>query len=684
MRFTVRAGGIVEGRVTTIGEATGEIVEHEEVVEVEIVRPAAASVEGTVVAGDGETPIPRARVELRSEDGLMVFRSTLADDSGFFQFENAFQAGEAVLLRAIFPADTSKFGEEPVTASDPGELVMVAVQIPVSVVKGRVLESDETTPVAAALVELLEDDFGRVTTTANDFGEFVFLDAPSGGFELFAEDGFGLAAFVRTELPAGEPLLVQDVILPQFGTIEGTVTDTLGIPLANNVVVLRNANLRASRQITPDPSGFFRFERVALGSFSLTYEEPTGVFVEMGEDRDQIFSPGNVTSRLETLGEIATADIMVPDGGTIFGQVLDSGGLPNTTSVTELEGRRLETRFGIFGIEIFSSSIDGTYRQIGIPAGEITVNTLDGDAAGAATATVVAGAENEINVTLGTATALPVTLDPSPGLSFGFDRILVDGSIRGDGGDGSFDLSKPRSTTSDSPFSTPPPRSYSAPKWCSVPSGPAGLDYTRKVLVADDSRFVRHLDDPGEPASLRCRGHDQCERRGNLRRLHLFRRQPVGPDGSVFRQRAVWRCWRGGHLRRHRSRSHPRCRPSEGRLRARVATSRGSGGRLRHFDALCGAGRGSSLRRGSSRNPPEPDRPNRVFRSHRRGALPGGEFLDSLIMPMSIASLRRRVAVPVLASLVLAPGWGIPAMAQMDVLVSQLSQLSKLSRRRSS
>ena len=492
--FTVRAEGVAEGRFTTIGEATGEVVNDSELVEVSIVRPEPASVEGTVVAADGETPIPRARVELRSADGLTFFGSILADDFGFFRFDNAFQAGEDVLLRAIFPADASKVGEEPATASDPGELVTVTVEIPVSVVKGRVLEWDGTTPVAAASVELLEDDFGVISTTANDSGEFAVLDSPTGGFELFAEDSFGLAVFVRTELPIGEPVLVQDLILPRFGAIEGTVTDTFGIPLASDAVVLRSANLRGWRQANPDASGFFRFERVALGSFGLTYEEPTGIPIENESGEEEISAPGSVTGRLATLGEIVTADILVPDLGTLFGQVLDGGGLPNTTSLTTLEGRGLETPFGFFGFEISNSSSDGTYEQEGIPAGDITVNAVDGDAAGVATATVVAGADNEINVTLSTATALPVTIDPSPGLSVGFEEFWFDGSINGDSGEGSFELSELRVNDKRFRGLATATAELSGTQVVFGPIQTSGVDYTRKVLVADDSRFVRYLE----------------------------------------------------------------------------------------------------------------------------------------------------------------------------------------------
>ena len=492
--FTVRAEGIVEGRFMTIGESTGEIVEHDEVVQVEIVRPAAATLEVTVVAGDGVTPIPRARIELRLEDDTLL-RSVLADDVGFFRFENAFQAGENILVRAILPSDTSKVAEEIVTATDPGEILTLTLSLPVAVVTGSVLESDASTPVPGASVELFpEGAFATQSTTSDEFGEFSFLDTPSGVFELYAEDGFGLSAFVATDLPDGEFSLVQDILLPEFGEIEGHVTDAFGAPLTIEFVALTNANLRSPRFLIPDPSGFFRFERVALGSFNLTYDHQSDVFVDIGEG-EFIIVPGAATDRLEIAGDPVAADITLPDVGNLFGEVLESNGDTNVTSdFPFLEGRLLESRFGFFRIQILSN--EGVYLQDGIPAGDITVNARDGDVAGAATGTVVAGLENEVEVTLGNAEPLPMSVDPAPGISFDFEQVEPDGVLFGEiiASESNFSVSRARINGKFYPSLETAQPELSGSQLVFGPVRAGGLNYTRKVLVPEDTRVFRYLE----------------------------------------------------------------------------------------------------------------------------------------------------------------------------------------------
>ena len=357
------------------------------------------------------------------------------------------------------------------------------------------LESDASTPVPGASVELFpEGAFATQSTTSDEFGEFSFLDTPSGVFELYAEDGFGLSAFVATDLPDGEFSLVQDILLPEFGEIEGHVTDAFGAPLTTEFVALTNANLRSPRFLIPDPSGFFRFERVALGSFNLTYDHQSDVFVDIGEG-EFIIVPGAATDRLEIAGDPVAADITLPDVGNLFGEVLESNGDTNVTSdFPFLEGRLLESRFGFFRIQILSN--EGVYLQDGIPAGDITVNARDGDVAGAATGTVVAGLENEVEVTLGNAEPLPMSVDPAPGISFDFEQVEPDGVLFGEiiASESNFSVSRARINGKFYPSLETAQPELSGSQLVFGPVRAGGLNYTRKVLVPEDTRVFRYLE----------------------------------------------------------------------------------------------------------------------------------------------------------------------------------------------
>ena len=123
--FTVRAelGG------EFIGEETGAIAAHGEVVTITIVRPADATVEGTVFAADGETPVPDTTVELRSEDGTTLLDSTTSDVTGFYRFTGAVAPGETVLVRAVFSGDNAISAETSVSPAGAGEILTADLEL---------------------------------------------------------------------------------------------------------------------------------------------------------------------------------------------------------------------------------------------------------------------------------------------------------------------------------------------------------------------------------------------------------------------------------------------------------------------------------------------------------------------------------------------------------------------------
>ena len=97
-----------------------EMVSHGQVVQVTIVRQSEATVESTVVAGDGETAVPGTNVELRSSDGATLLQTVTTDDARYFRIMGAVEPGTSALVRTVFSGDDTIRDEETVSTTEPG------------------------------------------------------------------------------------------------------------------------------------------------------------------------------------------------------------------------------------------------------------------------------------------------------------------------------------------------------------------------------------------------------------------------------------------------------------------------------------------------------------------------------------------------------------------------------------
>jgi hypothetical protein len=485
--FTVRARGS-DG--TLIGSATGDMPGGgtTEVVEVSIVRQAGATVEGTVRAGDGITPVADASVELFEEDGASLIASTVADATGFYRFSGAVAPDSTAIVRAYFPGDDTLSDESTVTATDMGQTFVIDLELPVNVIKGSVFESDGTTAVPNASVTLhREGTFDSRTTLADSEGAFFFLNR-MGRLELVVEDGFGLVGRMAFDVPEVDLVTEQDVLLPLFGSVQGTVLDAAGSPpvdVATTPVELTNSNLLAPRTVLPDVSGAFQFDRVAAGAFTVTYDDLSlaGTVV-----------PGSTTARLSEAG--ASSDITLPDIGDVSGRLRATDGTETTPSgelaPVIVEGRQQESRAGIATQSGTVSLIDGTYRVEDVPEGAVTVTILDETDAGATAGTVEAGLETtDVDVTLGSAVALPHELGTAHR-----HEAQADGSVLGESLLGSSEVALSNVTVNGKPY---PSLASAVPELSDrqLVFGPvrtAGVLHTRKVFVPSDASFVRYLE----------------------------------------------------------------------------------------------------------------------------------------------------------------------------------------------
>jgi hypothetical protein len=393
--FTVR----VEMGGAFVGEATDVIDAHGETISVTITRPSDATVEGVVTAGDGETPVENAPVTVLDEDESEVLGSAVTDGAGFYRVVGVVAPGATAIVQAHFPGNPGLSAEAPVSAASPGETLTANLELPVTVVKGRVLEFDGTTAVSDATVTIHPAGTHDVLfAEVQPDGSFALFELPEGTYEIVAEDSFGLVGRAGGDLV--DFALDRDVLLPEHGTVE-----VLPLPSGPSVF-LTNANVLGSRGASPDALGRYRFERVALGSFSVV--SSGGV-------------PAQGVGELSALETFVEVELEAPGTGTVSGQVRDSNGdplAPNGDTFVSLEGRKRETgdseSSGYY--QASPSSTDGSaFSDSQVPEGEVTViaeNFLLGQA-GIATGTLSAGGALELDPRLGTAVRFRYEPQPS-------------------------------------------------------------------------------------------------------------------------------------------------------------------------------------------------------------------------------------------------------------------------------
>ena len=410
--FTVRAE--VDGN--EMGTAVGNIPAGAvgTLVAVTISRPPEATVEGTVFAADGITPVAGATVRLLTADDATEIASRAAGADGFYRFAYALPVGESSIVRAELPSDATVSDEALVTATTAGDTIVSDLVLPAKVIAGRVLDSDQLTPVIGANVDaVLEGSYsdGANVTLSDANGSFTIVGLAEGGYELVARGPDGLQGYAFVVLGVGDDTVEQDVTLPAFGVVEGTVLDTTGAPppgIETGEVALQNANVDPPRTASPDASGFYRFARVAEGAFTVVYDDAssslsgaTTSFVAAGENLGELTNIARafgVTANASSSYGAAYAPDRVIDGNlsttwyTASGDAAHLGGspflevvFPADATVSELRmfGNRTSTRYDFLAgyFELFDESgttlFDSGVFQIPDAARDVVVAAPD-------------------------------------------------------------------------------------------------------------------------------------------------------------------------------------------------------------------------------------------------------------------------------------------------------------------
>ncbi|MGE5243771.1 MAG: carboxypeptidase regulatory-like domain-containing protein [Betaproteobacteria bacterium] len=232
-------------------------------------------------------------------------------------------------LSGLSPAEVQEIRNFAVPADGIGSVAPIGVLT--SVVTGRVLDVDGTTPLASAPVTLTSNDlvFSRTrTATTNVNGQFTFTGVlgsfansvaiPADAFTLQARHPASgvLSQLVAGSFPAGQTATTQDVVFTTTATIKGTVHRISGALVTSGSVNVSGTNLTAA--IKAD--GTFVLSGVQPGLQTLVASIPSSLGTALA---------GSTTATIPA-GQVTTVDITMPATGSVAVLVSRQDGTPSS------------------------------------------------------------------------------------------------------------------------------------------------------------------------------------------------------------------------------------------------------------------------------------------------------------------------------------------------------------------
>jgi hypothetical protein len=346
-RVRVVADRDPDGVVTSAEQRTA----RGQTTEVTLVLSAASRVRGTVVDGDGR---PLEGVALSAEGAPWIVRRATSDAVGAFRMTTVpLEATTLVAMARGFRTERVPLA----TREDGAELTVRVRLVAAPGVDGDVSDADGK-PVKARVVAC-EGRPEESRTVSGDDGTFQ-LPASTIGCDAVAEhDELGIS-------DPGAVVLARHLSLrlKAGGSIEGAVVDARGSGVAKfdlgieSFVTPRGRTVRGgARKTLEDPSGSFRWDKLAPGTYVLTASAP-------GRPPTRS-DPVVVSSGTATRG----VRIVLPRGGTVTGRVVDE----NRRVLSGVDVRFDAASSAVESTASGNTDESGQYRVEGAPAGPFTL-----------------------------------------------------------------------------------------------------------------------------------------------------------------------------------------------------------------------------------------------------------------------------------------------------------------------
>ncbi len=406
MRLEFNLSGLPGGKYSV---NTVPFTQSGQTVTTDIVLPTGivSTIKGTVVAGDGSTPLSNSTVELSFASGNCggnyATCSAATDQQGRFQFLVALPNDGQFTLKAHSPKTYNTVGTVGGNGTAQGAAIDVgSITVPISLLSG--FATNGPTATVANLTAFVTD--ANATTSFadayNGSGSFLFYELPAGAYQLTVQNTDAATdASVGVTMPAPTSVVSGiQVQLPVVGTVQVRVFDENGYPSIGATIALQRPSGNFERIIGAYQGGFdqYRFADVALGDYTV---QGTLEVCDQDQNCQTRYAETTVSVVDETQVETTLSFAAAPQA---IVSVLDSSGQTRPSTDVQVSVTSLAAT-GPLGV--FSTSFAATTDAFGevhipyVPEGGFSVSVTgpDGDV-GTATATASAASPVVVAVQL--------------------------------------------------------------------------------------------------------------------------------------------------------------------------------------------------------------------------------------------------------------------------------------------
>ena len=443
----IEANFVAYAKVGYSGFSTGSTLftvtpaEDNTTVQVTIQTTPTGTVQGTVFAADGVTPI------------TSNYNVILLDiDTGLLNYANPGGAGysfTSVQVGASGYTLTPQFNNVNYTAlavngkiASDGQVITQNFTLPLSSISGTVYLNDGVTPAPYAYLTASDTPNGgsamnfSAQTDAN--GNYQIVGPAAGSVTLTAYDSNGVSGAATVTLTSNTQVVSGvNISLSAVGTVMGTVSDETfnPVPYADVEISSSGNNGGFTTYVTADQNGNYSIGDIPVGNIVASVTLPDGTFASN-------------TGVLNNNGQAITININPPQAptGSVFGTVYDSTETPNP-------GATVTVTCSDPAATVITATTDqnGLYTATGVPLGTVSVSALLND--GVTTIGPVAGnvptATTPVEIDLGlnnpgdvSGVVYDVNANPIPNVNV---YLVSSGDpnttwIEGTANDGSFDF----------------------------------------------------------------------------------------------------------------------------------------------------------------------------------------------------------------------------------------------------